>query len=87
MADGDDILQLGFEDGVEVLGRADGDDGVGVCEGGEDADSAHGESVTVLKGFIGLQGEAREQWTEDGGCCSLVGVLKLRANRHCGRRD
>lgn len=39
MADWDDILQLGFEDAVEVLGSADGDEGVGVCECREDADS------------------------------------------------
>ena len=31
-------MKLGFEDAVEVLGCADGDQGVGVCEGGEDAD-------------------------------------------------
>lgn len=28
VADGNDILQLGFEDGVEVLGGTDGDEGV-----------------------------------------------------------
>jgi len=39
VADGDYILQFGFEDGVEVFGGANGDEGVGVCEGGEDADS------------------------------------------------
>lgn len=39
VADGDYVLELGFEDGVEVFGGADGDEGVGVCEGGEDADS------------------------------------------------
>ena len=40
VADGDDVLEFGFEDAVEVLGGADGDEGVGVGEGGEDADSA-----------------------------------------------
>lgn len=30
VADGDYVLQLGFEDAVEVLGGADGDEGVGV---------------------------------------------------------
>ena len=38
VADGDDVLQLGFEDGVEVLGGADGDEGVGVGERREDTD-------------------------------------------------
>lgn len=31
MADGDDVLEFGLEDGVEVLRGADGNDGVGVC--------------------------------------------------------
>lgn len=31
VADGDDVLEFGLEDGVEVLRGADGDDGVGVC--------------------------------------------------------
>ena len=39
VADGNDVLQLGLEDGVEVLGRAEGDEGVAVCESCEDADS------------------------------------------------
>ena len=39
VADGDDVLQLGFEDAVEVFRGADGDECVGVGEGGEDADS------------------------------------------------
>lgn len=42
VADGNDVLQFGFEDGVEVLGGADGDEGVGICKGGEDANSARG---------------------------------------------
>ncbi len=33
------VLQLGFEDAVEVFRGADGDDGVCVGEGGENADS------------------------------------------------
>lgn len=38
-ADGrNDVLELGLEDGVEVLGGAEGDEGVGVGEGREDAD-------------------------------------------------
>jgi hypothetical protein len=36
---GDDVLELRFEDGVEVCGGALGDEGVAVCESGEDADS------------------------------------------------
>ena len=39
MADGNDILELCFEHGIEVLGGSDGDEGVRVCECGEDADS------------------------------------------------
>lgn len=35
---GDDVLKLGLEDGVEVLGGAESDEGVGVCEGREDTD-------------------------------------------------
>lgn len=31
VADGDDVLEFGLEDGVEVLRGADSDDGVGVC--------------------------------------------------------
>ncbi len=38
VADWDDILELGLEDGVEVLGSADGDKGVGVGKGGENTD-------------------------------------------------
>ena len=48
MADGDDVLQLGFEDGVEVLGGADGDEGIRVGEGGEDADSVGEVSVSYF---------------------------------------
>jgi hypothetical protein len=33
------VLEFGFEDAVEILGGADGDEGVGVGEGGENADS------------------------------------------------
>lgn len=36
--DGNDICELGLEDGVEVLRCALGNEGVAVCEGGEDAD-------------------------------------------------
>ena len=45
VADGNHVLQLGFEDRVEVLRGAEGDERVGVCEGGEDADSIGGERV------------------------------------------
>ena len=38
VADWDDVLELGLEDRVEVLGSADGDKSVGVGEGGEDTD-------------------------------------------------
>ena len=31
-------MELGFEDAVEIFGGADGDEGVGVGEGGEDTD-------------------------------------------------
>ena len=31
VADGDYVLEFGFEDGVEVFGGADCDEGVGVC--------------------------------------------------------
>ena len=34
----DDVLELGLEDGVEVLGGADGNQAVGVGEGGENTD-------------------------------------------------
>lgn len=36
--DWDDVLELGLEDGVEVLGGADGNQTVGVGEGGENTD-------------------------------------------------
>lgn len=36
--DRDDVLKLGLEDGVEVLGGADGNQAVGVGEGGENTD-------------------------------------------------
>lgn len=42
VADGDDAAEFGLEDGVEVGGGAKGDEGVGVGEGGEDADSGRG---------------------------------------------
>lgn len=45
VADGNHVLQLGLEDRVEVLRRADGDERVRVGEGREDADS-----VRVKKG-------------------------------------
>jgi hypothetical protein len=31
-------LKLGLEDGVEILGGAESDEGVGVCESREDTD-------------------------------------------------
>ena len=34
----DDVLELGLEDGVEVFGGADGNQAVGVGEGGENTD-------------------------------------------------
>lgn len=34
----DNVLELSLEDGVEVLGGADGDQAVGVGESGEDTD-------------------------------------------------
>ena len=40
MDEGDEVCEFGLEDGVEVCGGAQGDEAVGVCEGGEDADSA-----------------------------------------------
>jgi hypothetical protein len=42
--DGNDICELGLEDGVEVRGGALGYKRIAVCEGGEDADS---ESLLV----------------------------------------
>ena len=45
MAYGNDVLELGFEDGVKVFRGADCDEGVGVCEGREDADSGEATSV------------------------------------------
>jgi hypothetical protein len=39
VADGDDVLEFGFEDGVEVFAGAEGDERVRVGQGGEDADS------------------------------------------------
>ncbi len=48
VADGDDVLEFRLEDGVEVLRGADGDDGVGVCEAGEDADPGHKDGGLVL---------------------------------------
>lgn len=47
VADGDDVLQLGLEDRVEVLRRADGDEGVRVGEGREDADSVGGKRKKI----------------------------------------
>lgn len=47
VADGDHVLQFCFEDGVEVFRGADGDEGVGVCEGGEDADSVNRSMVSM----------------------------------------
>jgi len=38
VADGNDILEFGFENTVEVLARADCDDRVRVGEGSEDTD-------------------------------------------------
>ena len=61
------ILQLGFEDAVEVLGGADGDEGVGVGEGGEDADSVGGDgSVKVLFLVFTLLSSARNICTWNG---------------------
>ena len=37
--EGNEVAEFGFEDGVEVCVGADGGEAVGVCEGGEDADS------------------------------------------------
>ena len=51
MADGNDILEFGFEDTVEVLRGADGDNGVGVCQEGEDADSGWGGCSLVRFSF------------------------------------
>ena len=51
VADGDDVLELGLEDAVEVFGCAQGDEGVGVCEGCEDADSVWGGGQS-LAGFV-----------------------------------
>lgn len=45
MADGYDILEFGFEDGVEGLTATDCDEGEGVCEGTEYADF-----IAVLEG-------------------------------------
>lgn len=52
VADGDDVLQLGFEDGVEVLRGADGDEGVRVGEGREDADSVEEGKKSSLADYI-----------------------------------
>jgi len=46
VAYGYDILQLCFEDAVEVLGGSNGDEGVGVGEGGEDTDSRQVVSIS-----------------------------------------
>ena len=53
MTDGDDILQFRFKDRVEVFRGADGDDGVGVGETGEDTDSGKRELVNFWCGNFG----------------------------------
>jgi len=73
VADGDYVLELGFEDAVEVFGGADGDEGVGICEGGEDADSAGVVSTArAVSRDIVLR------------LCLLVGVLKGCSYSHDG---
>lgn len=49
VGDGDEVGQLGFEDGVEILRGADGDEAVGVGQVGEDADL-----VGVFKLLVGV---------------------------------
>jgi len=65
VADGDYVLEFGFEDAVEVFGGADGDEGVGVGEGSKDADSA-----VVVSTARGMSKEII--WR----LCLLVGILE-----------
>ena len=73
VADGNYVLELGFEDAVEVFGGADGDEGVGVGEGGEDADSA-----VVVSTARGMPKD--NLWR----LCLLVGVLEGCSYSHDG---
>ena len=51
--DGDDVRELGFEDRIEVRAGAEGDEAVGVGEGGEDADSGSGRGRLVwVRGWV-----------------------------------
>ena len=70
VADGNHVLELGFEDGVEVFACADGDEGVGVCERGEDADSV-GIGVVSWVASFGCGGVV----CMGGGMCGGVRVL------------
>lgn len=62
-------MQFGFEDTVEVLGGADGDDGVGVCEGREDADSICQTSdlTSVPASFVYLEWKGNIDRGDGGG--------------------
>lgn len=65
MADGDYVLEFGFEDAVEVFAGADGDEGVGVCKGREDADSG---GLPVSRGVFGR-------------CCAVCVYFSAVCNR------
>lgn len=87
VADGDDVLQLGLEDRVEVLRRADGDERIAVGEGREDADSDW-EKGCVSRGGVassveGLVPPAR------GACWGLgfLGVKETAGARRVASRS
>lgn len=81
VADGDHVLQLGLEDRVEVFGSADGDEGVGVCEGGEDADSV--AALLIYRSSLEVLYHAMRVFLcAYGGVLLLVGVFKRCADSH-----
>jgi hypothetical protein len=75
VADWDYVGQLGFEDGVEVFRGADCDEGVGVCQGREDADS-EGRRRRRLVGErgAGVDGEGQAYSLEFSNCARTAMV-------------
>jgi hypothetical protein len=52
--DGNDVCELGFEDGIEVCGGALGHEGVAVGKCGEDADSDNLLAHCVPETFVAI---------------------------------
>lgn len=68
---GNDVLEFGLEDGVEVFGGAEGDEGVGVCEGREDADPGVDMSAWMIPvrqwgAFWIAHSDSCSQWSTAG---------------------